>query len=110
MKLCRKPRVGLVAYALIRTVIHIDEERFPVGRDGVIIDSVAVILGRDVAVLSQFSILQEAHRLVVTTMTIFQFLHLCSSSQSQNLVSHADTIDRLALLHEFLDVSDGLRA
>jgi hypothetical protein len=44
MELSREPRIGLMADALVGTVVHIDEQWLPVGWQCLVIDSIAVVL------------------------------------------------------------------
>ena len=56
--------------ALVGTVVHIDEQRFPVGPQCIIIYCITVVLaGNETTFRSH-----HAHRLVMTAMTVFQFI------------------------------------
>lgn len=91
VELHREPRLALVAYALVRAIVHVREERLPVGAKRVVIYSKAVILACDEALVCS----GHAHRLIVAAVAIFKFVGLGSSSFGEQLVAHADAKDRL---------------
>ena len=90
MELCREPGIPFMFNALIRPVVHIDEQRFPIFRQRSVVHCITMILRSDEATLRA----HHTHRLVVTAMTLFQLVYLCSSCLAQQLISHADTEDR----------------
>ena len=49
MELGREPRVCLVPDAFVRTVIHVDEERLPIGGKRAVVNGIAVVLRGDEA-------------------------------------------------------------
>ena len=86
MELGREPRHGFVPDAFVRTVVHVHEERFPVGGKRSIIDGIAMVLRRDETLRGTYSL----HGLVVRTMTIFQFVGFGASCTRQELVAQTD--------------------
>ena len=75
-----------MAYAFIRTIVHIYEQRFPVRGQGRVINSVAMILGGDEALCTSHTL----YWLVMGTMTIFQFVCLCPCCPCQQLITQTD--------------------
>ena len=69
-----------------------------------------MVLGGDEATVGQFTIHKQTHRLVMSTVTILQLGHLGTRRKREDLVTHADTIDRFALLHELTDMLHRLGA
>ena len=68
MELSREEWLGLVADAFIGAVVHVDEERFPVGGQSFVVDSETVVLRCDETLVRA----DAAHRLVVTAVAVFQ--------------------------------------
>ena len=96
---------SFVADPLISAVVHIDEMRLPIGGDCIVVNGKAVVLRCYIAFLST----DETHGLVMASMTIFKFIHLCSGRLAEKLISHADSTYRLPnfkslayILHSFL--------
>ena len=79
-----------MANALVRAVIHVDKQRFPIVWKRRVIHSIAVILRRDEATVRT----HLTHRLVVRAMTVFQFVGLSSCRTSQQLIAQADAHTR----------------
>jgi hypothetical protein len=75
---------------LIRQIIRVDEERFPVIGKGFGINCKSMILGCDVAPSST----QVNSRLVHTTITIFKLVGRGSGSNGKKLVSETQGFDR----------------
>ena len=86
VELCREPRIRLVADTLVRAVVHVHEQRFPVGRQRLVIDGIAVILRSDEALRATNTL----HRLVVRAVTVFQLVGLGTCGTRQQLVAQAD--------------------
>ena len=108
MELCREPWHCLVAYAFVGAVVHVDEKRFPVGRQRRGIDGIAMILACDEATGGA----HKLHRLVMTAMTILQLVCLCTCSPCQELVAETDAHEgpHIRIVEEGADVLHGLIA
>ena len=77
--------------AFVRAVVHIDEQRFPVLREGVVVNGISVVLAGDEAFLRP----DFTYRLVVAAVSVFELVNRCSCRLCEKLVSHADTENRL---------------
>ena len=75
MELSREPGVLLVADTFVRTVVHVDEERFPVGSQCVVVYSITVVLRGDETLFRAY----HAYRLVMAAVTVFQFVDFGTS-------------------------------
>ena len=69
--------------ALIRAVVHIHKQRFPIGRECRVIHSIAMILRSDEALGGS----NPLHGLVVRAVTVFQFVCLGSCRTCQQLIA-----------------------
>ena len=78
MELSRKPRIGLVTDTLVGAVVHVNKQRFPIGRKGAGIYSITMILACNVALRCAYLL----YGLVMAAMTVFQFICLGASSTS----------------------------
>lgn len=87
VELGREPRIALVADALVGAIVHIDEKRFPIGAQGIIIHSIAMILAGDEATVGT----HHTHGLVVAAVSILQFIYLGTSGLAEELIAHTDT-------------------
>ena len=92
MELAREPGVRLVTDALVRAVVHIDKQLAPFAAQCRGIDSIAVILRRDIAAVCS----HLAYRLVMRAVPILQLIDRRTTGLCQQLVTHADTTDGLA--------------
>ena len=79
MELACEPRVLLVAYALIRAVVHIHEEFAPVAAECLGIHGISVVLTCDITAVGA----HLSHWLIVRAMTILQFVYGVTTSLSQ---------------------------
>ena len=70
MELCREPRIRFVSNALVRSVVHIDEQRFPIAWKRVVVNGIAVVLAGDEAAVRA----HHTHWLVVAAVSVFQFV------------------------------------
>ena len=96
-----EPGIRLVADALVRAVVHVHKERFPIGAQRVVVHRIAVILAGDEATLGA----HHAHRLVVAAVSVFQLVDFRPSGLAEELVAHADAEDgELLVLHRPADV------
>ena len=86
MELRREPRHCLVADAFVGAVVHVHEQRFPVGRQGRGIDGITMILTCDEAFGGTYML----HRLIMTAMTILQLVRLCTCCPCQELIAKTD--------------------
>jgi hypothetical protein len=82
-----------MADTLVRAIVHIDEERLPVGGQRRIVDGIAMVLRGDEALGGAYLL----NGLVVRAMTVFQFISLGTGSSSQELVTQTDTHARTYL-------------
>lgn len=104
VELCGEPRISLMPDALIGAIVHIDEQRFPVFRQRVVVYGVTMILGGDETTLST----HHAHRLVMAAVSIFQFVYLGAPRLGKQLVPHTYAEDRQFLvLHRLADIPYG---
>ena len=71
---------------LVRAIVHVDEERLPILWYGVVVDRIAMVLRSDEALFGRLAVLHQAHRLVVTSVSVFEFLDLGSCGKRENLV------------------------
>ena len=93
-----------MANTLVGAVIHIDEKRFPILRQRIVVHRIAMILRGDEAAFRT----HHAHRLIMTAMSVFQLVYLGSSGFGEQLVAHTDTEDRqLFVLHRLADILYG---
>ena len=76
-----------MADSLVRTVVHVHEQRFPIFRQRLVVNGIAVILRSDETLRATHAL----HRLVMRAMTIFQLIGLGTSGTCQQLVTQADT-------------------
>ena len=65
-----------------------------------------MVLRCDEALFGRLAVFHQAHRLVVTSVSVFELLDLGSCGKRENLVAHTDAIDRTAEFHIFLDILD----
>ena len=90
MELSREPGVALVADTLVGAVVHIYEERLPVGRQSSCIYGIAMILGSNEALGAAHTL----NGLVVTAVTVLQLVCLGTGGTSQQLVTQANAHTR----------------
>src|SRR3989344_6876076 len=95
MELYRAPRLGLVTYTFIRTIVGIHKTFLPPCGKRVGVHCKAVILRCDVAPLRS----RINARLILRAMAIFQFVGLCPRSEGEQLIAEAHAEDGLALFH-----------
>lgn len=94
----------LVDHALVARVVQVGEVRLPVVRQGRHVDSIAVVLAGDVAATSA----HVQSRDVVSPVTVLELDGASASSQSQQLVTQANTKDgHLRRLHQAAQVVGG---
>ena len=98
MELCREPRIFLVFDSFVRTIIHIDEQRFPICPQRIIVYRITMILRSNKTTFRT----HHAYRLVVATVSIFKFVNLCPSGFREQLVAHADSKDGKFLVRHCL--------
>ena len=87
MELCAEPRAFLVAYALVRPVVHVHIQWLPPLAKCLGIHGVPMILAGDKALCGAHA----AHRLVMAAVPVFQLVNPCAGSLGQQLIAHADT-------------------
>ena len=103
MVLYRHDVLALIAQALIRTVVDIDERLFRDRRiDRLRIDRIAVVLGRDV----NTTVREVLHRMVATAVTILQLVGVRTGRKGHQLVAEADREDRGLGSVKLLDLFD----
>ena len=86
---------------LVGTVIHIDEQRFPIGSQCIIIYRITVVLTGNETTFRSY----HAHRLVMAAMTVFQFIDGSASCFGKQLIPHTNAEDRLvAQAHRLADM------
>ena len=96
-----------MANALVGAVVHVGEERFPVVAQCGIIDSESMILACDEAAVGA----SHAYGLIVASVSILEFVGLCSTGLGKELVAHTYTEDRLvAQSHGSAQVVDSCSA
>ena len=64
-----------MADTLVGAVIHIDEKRFPIFAQRIVVHCIAMILRGDEATLRT----HHAYRLIMAAMSVFQLIYLGSS-------------------------------
>lgn len=69
MELGGEKGLALVTYAFVGAVVQVYEQGFPVAAQAVVVNSVAVILGSNVASVAS----GHLHRLVVAAVAVFKF-------------------------------------
>ena len=84
-----------MADTLVRAIVHIDEERLPVGGQRRIVDGIAMVLRGDEALGGAYLL----NGLVVRAMTVFQFISLGTGGSGQELVTQTDTHARTYFFH-----------
>ena len=91
---------------LVTAVIGIGEKCLPAGKQSFSVNVVSVILGSNVT----FSGLVVQHGLILSTVSEWQFFGLSSGRQTDQLISHANTVNGLDFtvgtghdLSQFLD-------
>ena len=75
-----------MAYAFIGTVVHVDEQGFPVCPERFRIHSITVILARD----ETTGRAHHPHRLIVAAVSVLQFINPGAGRFAQKLVAHTD--------------------
>ena len=65
-----RTKVWFMPDTLVGTIIHIDEQRFPIGSQCIIIYRITVVLTGNETTFRSY----HAHRLVMAAMTVFQFI------------------------------------
>ena len=106
MELHRAEWLGLVADTLVGTVIHIYKPWLPIASESCRVYSISVILRSDETSVCS----DHANRLIMTSVTIFQFICGRTCSPGHQLVTHTDSENRLILSHGLADILDCLRA
>ncbi len=95
-----------MADTLVCAVVHIHEPRFPVAAESSRVNGVTVILRRDIAFVGA----DHTHWLIMTSVTIFEFVGSRSGRSRHKLISHTYTENRLILLHCLAQVVHSLLA
>ena len=97
-----------MADAFVGTVVHIDEEGLPVEWECSCVHGIAMVLRSNETTVCP----HLTHRLVMTSVSVFQFIGGGSCCLCQELVAQANTHARFRLvcLHELSDMPDGLFA
>ena len=90
----------LMADALVGSVVHVDEQRFPVGGQSLGVDGKAMVLRCDETSVSP----DLSDGLIVSSVAIFQFICGGSGCFREQLVAHADAAYWLACGHGLADV------
>ena len=75
-----------MTHPFVRTVVHVHEIGFPIGAQRFALHGITVVLRSDETAVGA----HHAHRLVVRTVTILQFVDRCACSFREQLVAHAD--------------------
>lgn len=75
-----------MAYAFIGTVVHVNEQGFPVCPERFRIHSITVILARD----ETTGRAHHPHRLIVAAVSVLQFINPGTGRFAQKLVAHTD--------------------
>lgn len=78
-----------MAYALVRSVVHIYEKLLPVVTKSLAVDGVSVVLRCDIAFFGS----HETHRLVVRTVSVLQLIYCGTGCFAKELVAHAYSTD-----------------
>ena len=86
VELSREPRHCLVADAFVGAVVHVYEQRFPVGRQCGCVNGITMILACDEAACATYKL----YRLIMTAMAIFQLVCLCTCRPCQELIAKTD--------------------
>ena len=90
--------------AFVRSIVHIDEKRFPILRQRIVVHCISMILRGNETTFRPY----HAHRLVMAAVSVFQFVYFSSSGFGKQLIAHADAEDReLLILHRLTDVLNG---
>ena len=95
-----------MADALVGAVVHIYEERLPVGTHAAVVYSKTMVLRGDEATVSA----HLTHRLVVTAVTIFQLLNCGTGSLGKQLIAHADAANGFVAIERLANVFDSRRS
>ena len=103
MELRGEERLRLMLDTLVRPVIHIDEQRFPLLTQRIVIHGVTMVLRGDEAFLRAY----HTYRLVMATMTVLQFIDRSTAGFRQQLVTHANTANRLIPGKRLTDIPHG---
>ena len=103
MELRGEERLRLMLDTLVRPVIHIDEQRFPLLTQRIVIHGVTMVLRGDEAFLRAY----HTYRLVMATMTVLQFIDRSAAGFRQQLVTHANTANRLIPGKRLTDIPHG---
>ena len=114
MELDGEPGHAEVLEAFVGAVVHVDQQLPPAFRQGLAVQGVAMVLARDETAVGA----DEAYRLVVAAMAVFQFQDAGAGGDAEELVAQADAHDgfgppsflpvTLALLHHFPQDGDRL--
>ena len=70
VELGREPGVVPVADTLVRAVVHVDEQRFPIGAQGVVVHRITMVLAGDEAAVGA----HLPHGLVVAAVSVLQLV------------------------------------
>ncbi len=84
-----------MADSLIGPIVHIDKPWFPVRRQLGCINGISMVLRSYIASVGTY----HPDRLVVTAVTVFEFVCRGTGRLGKQLVTHADTEDRGMPLH-----------
>lgn len=107
VELCGKDRSRLVDHTLVGLIVEVDKVLLEVRRQSGSINSVTVVLRSDVALTSH----QIKSRNVMSTVTVLKLDGLGTRSQSEKLMTEADTENRTVVsVHGLLQVVNSGRA
>ena len=84
------------------SVVHIDEQRFPVGCKCGIIHCKTMILRSHESTLSSC----QLNGLITTPVSIFEFIGFCTTCERKQLITHTDTEYRFICFHRCADVGN----